>query len=198
MPLKPLEELFQPNTRVHVDLMGPFTSTSETGDTVTRYILVITDAFTKLAEVHAIPSKEADVVAHMIVKQWVFRYGVPKIILSDGGKEFCNKLAGAVWDALGVEHKTTSPYHPQTNGQAETFNRTIRRYITTALAADANTDWENVLPALMFSYNTSVHRATRMAPFSLVYGYEASTPIWDIDFMDNLPASTNSGDTIRN
>ena len=47
VPLKPLLLLDQPNQRVHVDLFGPL----KTSERSNQFILCITNAFTKCAEV---------------------------------------------------------------------------------------------------------------------------------------------------
>ena len=46
----------------------------------------MTDAFTKYAEVVAIPDKEAPTVATKFFNKWICRYGVPSQIHTDGGK----------------------------------------------------------------------------------------------------------------
>jgi len=53
--LQSLPVLTQPNQRVHADLFGPL-KTSATGK---KFLLVMTDAFTKYVELVAIPNKEA-------------------------------------------------------------------------------------------------------------------------------------------
>ena len=57
-PLQPLPQCSMPNQRIHMDLFGPCV----TSDMGKKYVLTITDAFTKYAEVVAIPNKEAETV----------------------------------------------------------------------------------------------------------------------------------------
>jgi hypothetical protein len=71
--LSPLPQCTEPNQRVHADLFGPL-KTSEKGK---RYILCMTDAFTKYVELVALPDKEAVTVASAFFNRWVCRYGVP-------------------------------------------------------------------------------------------------------------------------
>ena len=51
-----------PNQRIHMDLFGP----CKTSDAGNKYVLTMTDAFTKYAEIVAIPNKEAVTVADAI------------------------------------------------------------------------------------------------------------------------------------
>ena len=64
--------------------------------------MVITDSFTKYVELVALPNKEASMVAKAIVDTWVMRYSTPAEILTEGGKEFANKLLDAIGLELGV------------------------------------------------------------------------------------------------
>ena len=121
-PLVPLEQPETPNSRVHIDLFGPLTSTGSGK----KYIIVMTDAFTKYVELAASPSKEATVVAKAIFETWISRYSTPREIVTDGGKEFANDLLNQICAELGTLHKQTSPYPPECNASAEVFNRTMR------------------------------------------------------------------------
>ena len=41
------------------------------------------------------------------------RFGLPRVITSDQGSEFNNSLDTELMEMLGVEHRLTTPYHPQ-------------------------------------------------------------------------------------
>ena len=125
--LQPLPQCTAPNQRVHIDLFGPL-KTSATGK---KYIMVMTDAFSKLAELVAIANKEAQTVAEVLFNRWICRYGLPEEIVSDEGKEFCNDTVNLMLKMMNIKKTTTSPYHPQTNAQAEVCNKTIAQYLAT-------------------------------------------------------------------
>ena len=76
----------------------------------------------------------------------------------------------------GVEQRFTSGYHPQTNGLTERMNRTINNML--AKFVDVNQlNWDEMLPSLVWSYNTSKHSATAYSPFELNHGYAATLPL---------------------
>ena len=77
----------------------------------------------------AIPDKTAVTVARSFFENWICRHGVPRIIISDRGKEFLNKVMVDLCDFMGITHTATSSYHPQSNSQAETYNKTMIRYL---------------------------------------------------------------------
>jgi hypothetical protein len=68
-PLAPLPIPDRPNLRIHADLFGPML----TADSNKKFVLCITDTFTKYAVVTAIANKEAETVADAIFKDLEFR-----------------------------------------------------------------------------------------------------------------------------
>ena len=77
------------------------------------------------------------------------------------------------------------PYHPQSDGMIERFNRTLLGMLSSGiLEEDGN--WEQILPAVMMAYRTSVHKTTHMSPFILVFGREVRLPV-DIMFGNPPP-----------
>ena len=131
VPLILLPQPTNPNHRIHVDLLGPLA----TGGSGKKYVMVIKDSFTKYVELVALLNKEAGMVAMAIVDTWVTRYSMPAEILTDGGKEFANKLLDSICLELRVLYKQTSPFHPQCNAQVEVFNLTMRQYLQTRSVA---------------------------------------------------------------
>ena len=171
LPLQTLPTVDSPNYRIHIDLFGPL----KTSQNDNKMILCITDAFTKYAEVVAIPDKSAETVANELMIQWFCRFGTPIQIHSDNGKEFVNKLSKELFKLLGIKHTTTTPAHPQCNAQVEVFNKTVAKYLA-SFVDNSTLDWEQYIPALMFSYNTSYHSTTHTTPFELLYGMKPRTP----------------------
>jgi hypothetical protein len=87
--LAPLPQCTEPNQQIHVDLFGPLKTT----DSSKKYILAMTDAFTKYVELVAIPDKEALTVTSAIFSRWICRYGLPLELITDQGREFTNKMS---------------------------------------------------------------------------------------------------------
>ncbi|MCI53160.1 retrotransposable element Tf2 protein, partial [Trifolium medium] len=63
----------------------------------------------------------------------------------------------------------SSSYHPQTDGQTEVMNRTIEQYLR-AFVHDKPNLWSRYLPWAEYHYNTSVHAASGLTPFQVIYG----------------------------
>jgi len=124
-PLAPLPIPECPNLWIHADLFGPMI----TVDSNKKFVLCITDAFTKYAVVTAIASKDAEMVADAIYKDWFSKFGIPAQIHMDGGKEFVNKLSEELFQLLNVRNTKTSPSHRQCNAQVEVFNKTVKKFL---------------------------------------------------------------------
>lgn len=103
------------------DIMGPL-PVSEQGN---RYILVVTDLFTKWVEAFPLSSTTSTTLATVLVDEIVCRYGVPSYLHSDQGANLCSEVVVCLCNLLGIHKTRTSAYHPQCNGQVERFNRTV-------------------------------------------------------------------------
>ena len=74
-------------------------------------------------------------------------------------------------------HKTrTTPYHPESDGMVERFNRTLLMMLT-MFAGKNREDWDDLLPAVMMAYRSSVHESTGFSPYRLMFGEECTLPM---------------------
>ena len=162
-----------PNERVHIDLMGPLQCNGQY-----RYILVLTDAFTKYATTAPLPNKKAATVAKAIFDNWIATFACPKIWVSDQGKEFCNQLFKEFNNTFGIKLNNTSAYHPQTNSSAESYNRTIIKFMKTSI--NDNKDWHKHLKHMTLAYNTNLHQTIKTTPFALTFTFPPSLPYFDL------------------
>ncbi|CAA7045980.1 unnamed protein product [Microthlaspi erraticum] len=87
-----------------IDFMGPFPTSF--GD---QYILVAVDYVSKWVEALAAPTNDSSVVIKMF-KSIIFpRFGVPRVVISDGGSHFINRIFANLLKKYGVRHKVASP-----------------------------------------------------------------------------------------
>jgi len=155
-----------------------------TADSNKKFVLCITDAFTKYAVVTAIANKEAETVADAIFKDWFTKFGIPVQMHTDGGKEFVNKLSAELFQLLNVHHTKTSLAHPQCNAQVEVFNKTVKKFLQ-SFVDDSTLNWETFLLALAISYNTSYHSSISTTPFELLFGGKARLPFFQMKSFSN-------------
>ncbi|GJR00043.1 reverse transcriptase domain-containing protein [Tanacetum coccineum] len=90
-------------------------------------ILVAVDYLSKWVEAKALPTNDARVVKFL--KTLFSRFGAPRAIISDRGTHFCNDQFTKVMLKYGVTHRLSTAYHPQTSGQVEVSNRSLKRIL---------------------------------------------------------------------
>ena len=132
-------------------------------------VLVCVDALTKYAEVVPLRRHDGASVADAIV-ELCCRWGTPDVIRMDNGREFRNYIVKALLRVFGVEVKTGAVRHPQTQGMAERFNRTLLGLIRKVL--EESTDWLAELPVLMHYYNSRIHSAIGISPMKAMIGWQ--------------------------
>lgn len=140
-----------------------------------RYILSVQDELSKYIEALPIRNKEADTVAKALVESIFLKYGIVKIITSDQGTEFINKLLGEVCKLLQVKQLHSTAYHPQSIGALENSHKTLAAYLR-SYTDQHKLDWDRWLPYYVFCWNTTVHSSTGYTPFELVYGKKCTLP----------------------
>jgi hypothetical protein len=158
--------------RCALDIMGPITTTRNGN----RYILVIGDYFTKWTEAFPLPNIEAETVAKVFVKEFVCRFGVCRQLHSDQGSNFESKLFAEVCRLLEIHKTRTTPFHPQSDGMIERFNRTLGAMLASTVAQFGE-DWDEILPFVMMAYRSSRHDSTGHLPNILMFGREVDIPL---------------------
>ncbi|XP_055633465.1 uncharacterized protein K02A2.6-like [Toxorhynchites rutilus septentrionalis] len=107
----------KPWDRVHIDYAGPVDG---------YYYLVVVDAYSKWPEIFRTRTTTTTVTLE-ILQETIARYGNPHSLVSDNGTQFVSSRFKQFCKENGIQHLTTTPYHPQSNGQAERFVDALKR-----------------------------------------------------------------------
>ena len=145
------------------------------------------DYLTKWPEARAVSEATAEVTAQFIYEQIICQHGCPQIILSDRGTHFNNNVVKRLMEKFKINHLLSTPYHSQTNGLVERFNRTLCESLSRLSLK--NNDWDLYIAPTLFAYRTTKHSTTKIEPFFLVYGRSARLPM-DPDQSPD-PSATN-------
>ena len=157
--------------RVHLDILGPFV-TSERGY---KYILMITDQFTKFVLPLPLADQTAESIAKIFFDQFITLFGCPTQIHTDQGKNFDSNYFKALCELLQIAKTRTTPYRPSSNGQVETYNRVILRFLRSYLDGKQQ-HWDRYISSVGMSLRASVSASTGFTPNFLMFGEELSMP----------------------
>jgi transposase InsO family protein len=154
-----------------IDFMGPFKNSHGY-----EYILVMVDYVSKWAE--AMPCRKASTEESItMIRNVIFpRFGTPRILISDVGTHFIGKNFRKCLSKLGIEHRVSTAYHPQTNGQVETSNRQLKSILNKTIDKGGK-DWSKKLDRALWAYRTALKTPIGMTPYQFVYGKACHLPV---------------------
>lgn len=152
----------EPWERVHLDYAGPVEG---------QVFLILVDAFTKWSVIWPVKTQTANELIRCF-REAIAAYGVPKLVVSDNGRAFTSVAFTAFLERNGIKFLTSSPFHPESNGQAErevqTFKEQFRRH---------QGDVETRVARSLFAMRTRVHATTGVSPAELMFGRKLRTPL---------------------
>jgi hypothetical protein len=154
-----------------IDFMGPLKNSFEY-----EYILVMVDYVSKWVE--AMPCRKASTEESItMIKSVIFpRFGTPRILISDGGTHFSGKNFKKCLSKLGIEHRVSTAYHPQTNEQEETSNRQLKSILNKTIEKGGK-EWSKKLDGALWAYRTAFKTPIGMTPYQFVYGKACHLPV---------------------
>ncbi|XP_011859870.1 PREDICTED: uncharacterized protein LOC105557283 [Vollenhovia emeryi] len=171
MPLVITDTPTRPFEKCALDIVGPLTITA-TGN---KYALTFQDNLTKFSKAIPLENQEANTVAKAFVTKIILEHGIPEKVLTDQGTNFTSEIFKNTCKLLKIHKIQTTAYHPESNGALERSHRTLAEYLRHYISTD-QTDWDEWLPYVMFTYNTTPHTVTGLTPFELIYGHQAILP----------------------
>ena len=156
-----------PMQRISMDTIGPLMLDGENN----RYILVITDHFTRWAELYATETTSAIETSYHLL-DFFGRYGFADEVLTDNGTQFINDLTTALFTATGGRHIQCIAESKEEQGVVERMNKEVMRHLR-AIVFDANSaiQWGRTqLPMVQRILNASVKKSTGVSPAQLLFG----------------------------
>jgi hypothetical protein len=154
-----------------IDFMRPFPNLEGC-----EYILVVVDYVSKLVE--DLPYRATDAMhSKRMLHEVIFpRYGVPRIVISDGRSHFIDQTFRNALTEVGVDHRISTPYHPQTSGQAETSNKQIKNILQKTMN-QMGRSWRHKISEALWACRTAYKTLSSMMPYQLVYGETCHLPV---------------------
>ena len=140
------------------------------------FIMVGMDYFTKWAEAEPLETITEQKVHNFMWWSIICRFGFPRALVSDNGKQFDNPKFRDFCVKLEIKNYYSSPAHPQSNGQAEVIIRTLKAVLKTKLE-NLKGKWVEYLPEVLWAYRTARRLATQETPFALAFGTKVIAPV---------------------
>lgn len=155
-----------PYERIHIDFLRPFHGKS--------YLLIV-DAYSKWPEIFKMSETDSTNTIEKL-RQCFTRFGLPQIIFSDNGRQFTSDEFAKFCELNGILHRTSAPYHPSTNGQAENAIGTFKRSVTKTLnECDSSIKMTATINRYLLTYRNIPHCTTRETLAKLLLGYNVRT-----------------------
>ncbi|KAG0755447.1 hypothetical protein G6F33_011500 [Rhizopus arrhizus] len=158
-----------------IDYVGPFPP-SKKGN---KCIIVAIEYFTRWPVAKAVKTADSKTTVDFLYEEIFCQFGPPQYILSDNGTHFVSAEVEAFVKFVNVRHQYATPYHPQTNGRVEQFNGTLVNSIR-KLVNSQKSNWDDILPTVLYGYRTKAHAALGISPFELMYGVVPNGPENDV------------------
>ena len=155
--------------RIQIDIVGLLPMTPRGN----KSILTIQDNFSKVANAIPVSQIDAITIATALAKQFISRYGCPRIIHTDQGTNFTSALMKTFCKVFKIERLTSTAFHHQSLGSLERSHHTLVEYLRQYSDKQI---WDEWLRFAILSYNVTVHESTGFDPYTLVFGKEANIP----------------------
>ncbi|GFV86779.1 retrovirus-related Pol polyprotein from transposon 412 [Trichonephila clavipes] len=160
-----------PNEIVTLDLLGPYPASRPERY---KFILVITDHFTKWCELIPLRKASAQTIANAFFDNYIARYGAPISLISDNGPQFISDVFEHLSHRLDIKHMKTVTYRPQSN-LTERVNRNLVQMIA-SFVEENHENWDQFLHEFAFALRTAVNETTTKTPAELFLGRKILTP----------------------
>ncbi|GKF83889.1 reverse transcriptase domain-containing protein, partial [Tanacetum coccineum] len=131
--------------------------------------------FTKWIEAKPVATITGNQIKKFVWDNIVCRFGLPREILSDNGKQFQDNPFKDWCEKLCVRQHIAFVKHPQTNGLVERANRSLGEGIKARLDERSKNCMEE-LPHVLWAHRTMINSINEDTPFSLTYETEFVIP----------------------
>jgi len=168
-PVQPIPVPARRFTHIHIDIVGPLPVAADGS----AYLLTMVDRTTRWLEACPMANMEAATCADSFISTWVSRYGVPATITTDQGRQFTSALWAVLCSRLGMEHITTTAYHPQANGMVERAHRQLKDALRARLAGP---QWPSHLPWALLGLRAAPKEDSAMSSAELLFGAPLTLP----------------------
>ena len=169
----------KPWHRVDVDMIGPLTVRTPSGEFTLRALTMI-DPNTGWFEIKDTASATAQECMEAMDDTWLSRYPRPEYLGYDGGSEFKDTFNEMRLN-YGMKRAQSTPYNPQSNGIIErvhlVLNNCLRTFELEERDLDPINPWTPFLSAAAYAIRSTYHTTLGATPAQLVFGRDMILPM---------------------
>lgn len=165
-PLCPIPIMGEPFSHIIIDCVGPLPK-SKNGN---QYLLTLMCTATRYPE--AIPLRT--ITAKTVVKamtKFFSTYGFCQVVQSDQGTNFLSCVFKQVLKTLGIEHRVSSAYNPESQGALERWHQTFKSVLGKYCLEGGGSSWDEGVPFALFALREAVQESLGFSPNELVFGH---------------------------
>ena len=151
-----------------------------------RYCLTMIDRFSRWPEAIPIINQEATTVARAFYENWICRFGAPKRVTSDQGRQFESYLFKALNAISGTTRLRTTAYHPQANGMVERLHRQLKA----AIMCHRDASWTKRLSTILLGIRSAFKVDIQATAAEMLYGENLRLPG---EFLGDSPTIQDAG-----
>ena len=153
---------------MHIDIVGPLPESNGF-----KYILTMRDRATGFVIAAPMSDKSSNTVIMNLMHHLIGKFSVPSVVISDQGREFNSFLFEEFCAKMGINHKATTAYHPQSNGAIERIHRILK---TSLRSLEDPSDWAFNLPVTILTLNNLTSDTNPFTPHQHTYGQAGRLP----------------------
>jgi hypothetical protein len=162
---------------IALDYMGPYEATPDGN----RYLLVLTDLFSRWVEAFPVKSATARVTTTILEKEVFSRWGYPRAVITDNGSQFRSGVFRRACHRWQVNHWPTANYHPRAN-PTERRNQEIKKILRITRQTFPELPWDHRLTKGLFNLRRRRNAATGQTPSHLLLRFDLRGPgEWEWD-----------------
>jgi hypothetical protein len=132
---------------------------------------VMQDQLSRYLKLVPLKGPTADEAAVHFIDRIIREEGTPDVILSDNGTHFTARLYELICQHLGVNHITTTTYHPQSNGANERSHKELARFLSIYTEKRRPEDWHLLVKEAEWAHNTTYHASLKRSPYEALRGF---------------------------
>lgn len=135
-----------------------------------RHILVVVDRNSKGRRFAPLASLQVDDVVEAF-RRYVIAYdGYPETIICDRGSQWMSRFWHRLMTRRGTRIKTTTAFHPETDGQSENAVKLLKQYLRFCVNYDED-NWVDFLPEAQIVALNHPNESTGLTPFFVDRGH---------------------------